>query len=148
MIKSITPFLWFDDQAEDAARFYASIFPGSSIESTSPMSTTFVLAGQRFIALNGGPLFTFTPAVSFFVSVETQEEVDRLWDALLAGGGEPSKCGWLEDKYGLSWQIVPTALGEMLNDDNDAKSDAVMQAMLQMVKLDIAGLRRAYDAAT
>jgi predicted 3-demethylubiquinone-9 3-methyltransferase (glyoxalase superfamily) len=147
MIKSITPFLWFDDRAEEAARYYASIFPGSSIESTGPMSTTFTLTGQRFIALNGGPMFTFTPAVSFFVSVETQDEVDRLWEALLAGGGKPSKCGWLEDKYGLSWQIVPEALGEMLSDDNEAKADAVMQAMLQMVKLDIAALRRAYDAA-
>lgn len=147
MIKSITPFLWFDDRAEEAARFYTSIFPDSSIESTSPMSTTFALHGQRLIAFNGGPTFTFTPAASLFVTVETQAEVDELWDAFLAAGGEPSRCGWLEDRYGLSWQIIPAALGEMLNDDDDAKAQAVMQAMLGMVKIDIAGLRHAYEAA-
>jgi predicted 3-demethylubiquinone-9 3-methyltransferase (glyoxalase superfamily) len=147
MIESITPFLWFDDRAEEAARFYTSIFPDSTIESTSPMSTTFTLKGQRLIAFNGGPTFTFTPAVSLFVSVETQTEVDQYWDALLAGGGEPSRCGWLEDKFGLSWQIIPTALGELLSDDDESKAQAVMQAMLGMVKIDVAALRRAYDQA-
>src|SRR5206468_1230495 len=106
----------------------------------------FTLVGQRFIALNGGPHYTFSPAMSLFVSVETQAEVDRLWEALLEGG-EPNRCGWLDDKYGLSWQIVPTVLGEMLDDEDEAKSAAVMQAMLDMVKLDIAGLRAAYDSA-
>jgi predicted 3-demethylubiquinone-9 3-methyltransferase (glyoxalase superfamily) len=146
MIKSITPFLWYDKQAEEAARFYVSIFPDSSIKSTSPMSTTFTLLGARFIAFNGGPHFAFTPAISLFVSVETQAEVDRLWDALLAGG-EPSRCGWLADKFGLSWQIVPSALGAMLEDENEAKAGAVMQAMLGMVKLDIAELKKAYASA-
>jgi predicted 3-demethylubiquinone-9 3-methyltransferase (glyoxalase superfamily) len=146
MIKSITPFLWYDKQAEEAARFYVSIFPDSSIKSTSPMSTTFTLLGARFIAFNGGPHFAFTPAISLFVSVETQAEVDRLWDALLAGG-EPSRCGWLADKFGLSWQIVPSALGAMLEDENEAKAGAVMQAMLGMVKLDITELKKAYASA-
>jgi predicted 3-demethylubiquinone-9 3-methyltransferase (glyoxalase superfamily) len=110
------------------------------------MSTTFTLLGARFIAFNGGPHFAFTPAISLFVSVETQAEVDRLWDALLAGG-EPSRCGWLADKFGLSWQIVPSALGAMLEDENEAKAGAVMQAMLGMVKLDIAELKKAYASA-
>src|ERR1700761_6253535 len=107
MIKSVTPFLWFDGTAEEAARFYASIFPESAIESVSPMSCTFTLHGQRLIAFNGGPMFAFTPALSALLTVETQAEVDQLWDALLAGGGEPSQCGWLKDKFGLSWQIIP-----------------------------------------
>ena len=143
MIRSITPFLWFDSNAEEAARLYASIFPESSIDNVSPMSVTFTLQGQKFIGLNGGPTFTFTPAISLFVSVETQAEVDTLWDALLAGGGEPSRCGWLEDKFGLSWQIVPTALTDLLSDDDQEKAERVMTAMMQMVKIDIAGLQRA-----
>lgn len=147
MIKSLTPFLWFDRQAEEAARFYVSLFPNSSIESSSAMITTFTLSGQRFMALNGGPVFTFTPAFSVFVSVETQAEVDGLWEKLLAGGGEESRCGWLTDKYGLSWQIIPTALGELMNDNNEAKARAVFEAMMQMVKIDIAALKEAHDRA-
>ena len=143
MIRSITPFLWFDSNAEEAARLYASIFPDSSIDNVSAMSVTFTLQGQKFIGLNGGPTFTFTPAISLFVSVETQAEVDMLWDALLAGGGEPSRCGWLEDKFGLSWQIIPTALTDLLSDDDQEKAERVMTAMMQMVKIDIAGLQRA-----
>jgi predicted 3-demethylubiquinone-9 3-methyltransferase (glyoxalase superfamily) len=147
MIKSLTPFLWFDQHAEEAARFYVSLFPDSAIESSTAMITAFTLSGQRFMALNGGPAFTFTPAFSVFVSVETQAEVDDLWEKLLAGGGEESQCGWLTDKYGLSWQIIPTALGELMNDDNQAKARAVFEAMMQMVKIDIAALKAAYDRA-
>ena len=140
----ITPFLWFDGRAEEAARFYTSIFKNSRIDSLSPMSATFHLDGQKFIALNGGPHFKFTEAISFFVDCRTQDEVDELWEKLSAGG-EPGRCGWLKDKFGLSWQIIPSILGEMLQDEDDAKSDRVMQAMLQMSKLDIAGLTRAYE---
>ena len=107
------------------------------------MSVTFTLQGLRFIGLNGGPTFSFTPAISLFVTVETQAEVDMLWDALLAGGGEPSRCGWLEDKFGLSWQIIPTALPELLSDEDEDKAQRVMDAMMKMVKIDIAELRRA-----
>jgi len=142
-MKKITPFLWFDGKAEEAAKFYTSIFKNSKIHSLSPMSATFQLDGQEFIALNGGPQFKFTEAVSFFVSCETQEEIDYFWEKLSAGG-EESQCGWLKDKFGLSWQIVPPILGEMLNNDDDAKSKRVMQAMLQMVKLDIKKLKAAY----
>ena len=147
MIKSITPFLWFDKHAEDAARFYVSLFPNSEIESSTEMITTFSLSGQRFMALNGGPVFRFTPAFSMFVSVETQAEVDDLWNKLLAAGGEESRCGWLTDKYGLSWQIIPTVLGELMNDDNEAKVRAVFDEMMQMLKIDIAALQKAYDSA-
>jgi predicted 3-demethylubiquinone-9 3-methyltransferase (glyoxalase superfamily) len=141
----IKPFLWFDGTAEEAAKFYVSIFPGSSIQSVSAVVTRFQLGGLDFIALNGGPQFSFTPAVSFFVDCETQDEVDELW-AKLSSGGKTGRCGWLEDRYGLSWQIVPTALGEMLGDPDGERSDRVFQAMLEMDKLDIAGLRRAHDA--
>jgi len=146
VIRSITPFLWFDNNAEEAARFYASVFPDSSIDSVSPMAVTFTLQGQKFHGLNGGSMFTFTPAISLFVSVETQTEVDTLWDALLAGGGEPSRCGWLEDKFGLSWQIIPTALTDLLSDDDPEIAQRVMSAMMQMVKIDIESLRRAASA--
>jgi predicted 3-demethylubiquinone-9 3-methyltransferase (glyoxalase superfamily) len=155
-MQKITPFLWFDGKAEEAMTFYTSIFKDSKVIGVTRygdagpapkgtvMSATFELNGQEFIALNGGPQFTFTPAVSFFVSCETQEEVDELWEKLVEGG-EPHRCGWLKDKYGLSWQIVPTALGRMLQDKDPEKSNRVMKAMLQMVKLDISGLQRARE---
>jgi predicted 3-demethylubiquinone-9 3-methyltransferase (glyoxalase superfamily) len=139
----ITPFLWFDGKAEAAAKFYTSIFKNSKIESISPMSATFVLAGQKFIALNGGPQFKFTEAISFFVNCETQQEIDYFWEKLSAGG-EKSRCGWLKDKFGVSWQVVPPILGDMLNDEDAGKSQRVMQAMLKMDKLDIKKLKQAY----
>ena len=157
-MQKITPFLWFDTQAEEAMNFYISIFKNSKIVSVnrygdagpgpkgSVMSATFQLDGQDFFALNGGPVFSFTPAVSFFVNCETQQEVDDLWDKLSAGG-EPGRCGWLKDKYGLSWQIVPATLGKLLGDKDPDKSKRVMQAMLQMNKIDIAGLQNAYNQA-
>lgn len=144
MIRKITPFLWFDGRVEEATRFYTSIFKNSSIERISEMSSTFQLEGQPFILFNGGPHFTFTEAISLFVDCATQDEVDELWGKLSAGG-EPGRCGWLKDKFGLSWQIIPTVLGEMLQDEDDEKSERVMQAMLQMGKLNIAGLMRAYN---
>jgi predicted 3-demethylubiquinone-9 3-methyltransferase (glyoxalase superfamily) len=146
--QKITPFLWYDGKAEEAARFYVSIFRKSKIKSVRPgphgsvMGVEFQLEGQDFIALNGGPHFTFSPAISFFVSCKTQEEVDELWDKLSAGG-EKQPCGWLKDKYGVSWQVIPTVLGEMLQDKDAAKSQRVMQAMLQMKKIDIKGLEEA-----
>jgi predicted 3-demethylubiquinone-9 3-methyltransferase (glyoxalase superfamily) len=143
-MQKITPFLWFDGKAEDAARFYTSIFTNSKIESITPMSATFQLDGLEFIALNGGPQFTFTEAISFFVRCKTQEEIDYFWEELSAGG-EKGRCGWLKDKFGVSWQIVPPVLGEMLNDEDDEKSQRVMQAMLQMEKLDIKTLKQAYE---
>jgi len=155
-MQKITPFLWFNDQAEEAMNFYTAIFKNSKIGSVSRygeggpgqpgsvMTATFELDGQEFMVLNGGPLFTFTEAISFFVSCETQAEVDELW-AKLTEGGEESQCGWLKDKYGLSWQIVPSALGELLNDPDAEKARRVMTAMLQMKKIDIAGLRAASE---
>jgi len=155
-MQKIVPFLWFDNQAEEAANFYVSILKNSRIVNVSrygeagpgpkgtAMSVTFQLNGQDFMALNGGPLFTFTPAISLFVNCETQEEVDELWEKLSAGG-KKERCGWLKDKYGLSWQIIPTALGRMLGDKDPAKSKRVMQAMLQMNKIDINGLNQACE---
>ena len=143
-MQKITPFLWFDGKAGEAAKFYTSIFKNSMIVSVSPMSATFQLAGQKFIALNGGPQFKFTEAISFFVSCETQKEIDYFWEKLSAGG-EKSRCGWLKDKFGVSWQVVPPVLGDMLNDDDDEKSNRVMQAMLKMSKLDIKKLKQAYQ---
>jgi predicted 3-demethylubiquinone-9 3-methyltransferase (glyoxalase superfamily) len=155
--QKITTYLWFDNNAEEAMRFYVSIFKNSKIldvvcygdAGPGPKGTvmcgTFQLEGQQFIALNGGPHFKFTEAISLFVSCENQEEVDDLWKKLTAGGGSPSQCGWLKDKFGLSWQIVPTALLEMLADEDAAKSKRVMQAMLRMIKIDINGLKQAYD---
>ena len=143
-MQKITPFLWFDGRAGEAAKFYTSIFKNSMIVSVSPMSATFQLAGQKFIALNGGPQFKFTEAISFFVSCETQKEIDYFWEKLSAGG-EKSRCGWLKDKFGVSWQVVPPVLGDMLNDDDDEKSNRVMQAMLKMSKLDIKKLKQAYQ---
>ena len=155
-VQKISPFLWFESQAEEAANFYTSIFPNSKIRDAmrygeagpgpkgSVMSITFELEGQEFLALNGGPMFRFSPAISFFVKCATQQEVDHYWDRL-SSGGTPQQCGWLQDKYGISWQVVPTVLGEMLGDKDPAKSKRVMEAMMKMVKLDIAGLKAAYD---
>lgn len=155
-MQRITPFLWFDDKAEEAMNFYTSIFEDSQIVSVTrygeagpaakgtAMSATFRLNGQEFIALNGGPRFTFTEAISLFVTCETQQEVDELWEKL-SEGGETQQCGWLRDKYGLSWQIVPTVLGEMLQDADAEKSRRVMEAMLQMDRLDVQTLRQAYE---
>ncbi|PUA37037.1 hypothetical protein C8Z91_22070 [Paenibacillus elgii] len=157
-MQKITPFLWFDGKAEEAMNFYTSIFADSKIESVTRygeggpgpkgavMSGTFQLNGQTFMALNGGPQFTFSPAVSFFVNCETQEEIDELWEKL-SEGGEPGRCGWLTDKFGLSWQIIPKILGELLQDKDAEKSARVMQAMLQMDKLDIEALQRAYEGS-
>jgi len=155
-MQKITPFLWFDDKAEEAMNFYVSIFKNSKRGRISRygeagpgpkgtvMVATFQLEGQEFIALNGGPQFKFTEAISFVVSCETQDEVDAFWEKLSEGGAK-GQCGWLKDKYGLSWQIVPTALGELMSDPDPEKSKRVMTAMLQMKKLDISGLKRAYD---
>ena len=157
-MQKITPFLWFNDNAEEAVKFYTSIFKNSKIGKIarygeegekiagrpkgSVMTVEFQLEGQQFIALNGGPIFKFTEAISFVVNCETQEEVDYYWEKLSQGGKEV-QCGWLKDKYGLSWQIVPTVLGELLSDKDAAKAQRVMQAMLKMVKLDIEKLKQA-----
>ena len=155
-MQKITPFLWFDNNAEEAMNFYVSVFKNSKIVSVTRygeggpgpkgtvMTGTFHLDGQDFMALNGGPHFKFTEAISLFVNCETQQEVDELWEKLSEGGAK-SQCGWLKDKYGLSWQIVPKVLGELLNDKDPEKSKRVMEAMLQMTKLDIKTLKRAYE---
>jgi len=147
---TITPFLWFDTQAEEAMNVYASIFKRSKVTSVSRaqgkvMSVQFELEGQRFMALNGGPMYKFTEAVSLFVSCDTQPEIDELWEKLTANGGVSSRCGWLKDKFGLSWQIIPSTLGRMLSDNDREKSQRVLDAMLQMDKLDLAQLQKAYD---
>ena len=150
-MKKITPFLWFDTQAEEAMNFYVSVFPNSRVLSVTPgpngkaSSVNFELEGQEFLGLNAGPQFKFNEAVSFFVNCNTQEEVDQLWAKLTADGGEEGRCGWLKDKYGLSWQIIPMALGELLGDPNREKAGRVMQAMLEMNKIDIQGLKQAYE---
>ena len=149
-MKKITPFLWFDTQAEEAMNFYCSVFKNSKVLSVTPgpngiaQSVSFELEGQEFIGLNAGPVFKFNEAVSFFVNCNTQEEVDALWAQLTADGGEPGNCGWLKDKYGLSWQIIPTALGELLGDPDPEKAGRVLQAMLKMNKIEIEGLKQAY----
>jgi predicted 3-demethylubiquinone-9 3-methyltransferase (glyoxalase superfamily) len=155
-MKKITPFLWFDSQAEEAAKYYCSVFKNSRILHTSrygdagpgpkgtAMTVVFELDGQEFIALNGGPLFNFNEAVSFSVNCGSQEEVDELW-AKLTAGGEEGQCGWLKDRYGLSWQVNPTALGQLLSDPDPVKSERVMAAMLQMKKIDVAALKRAHE---
>ena len=155
-MQKITPFLWFDHQAEEAAKFYTSIFKNSKIVSTtqysdvgpgprgSVMSVVFQLHGQDFYALNGGPQFTFSPAISLFVSCENQQEIDEYWERL-SQAGQIQQCGWLTDKFGVTWQIVPKILGEMMNDKDPERSKRVMQAMMQMVKLDIQGLKDAYE---
>ena len=145
---TITPFLWFDTQAEEAMNFYASIFTRSKVTSVNRaqgkvMSVQFELEGQPFMALNAGPLYKFTEAISFFVGCETQQEIDELWTKLTADGGAPSRCGWLKDKFGLSWQIVPNSLGRLLNDKDPAKAKRVLNAMLQMEKLDVKQLQEA-----
>jgi len=152
--RKITPFLWFDSQAEEAARFYVSLFKNSKITGLTRygaagpgpagqvMSVTFRLEGQDFMALNGGPHFKFTPAISLFIDCKTQAEVDRLWEKLSAGGRK-DRCGWLQDKYGLSWQIVPTVLSQLLGHKDRTKAQRVMKAMMGMDKLDIAGLKKA-----
>src|SRR5215204_3377987 len=152
-MQKITPFLWFDNQAEEAMNFYTSIFNDSKVLSVTPgpdgtaMSVTFELQEQEFMALNAGPQFEFNEAVSFLVSCKTQAEVDELWEKLTADGGEEGRCGWLKDKYGLSWQIIPTALGELMSDPDPEKAGRVMQAMLKMNKIDVPTLQQAYDHA-
>ena len=155
--QKITTFLWFDNNAEEAMNFYVSIFKNSKILSLTRygdagpgpkgtvMTGSFELEGQKFVALNGGPHFKFTEAISLVVSCENQEEVDYFWNKLTAGGGSPSQCGWLKDKFGLSWQITPNVLIEMLSDKDPAKSKRVMEAMMQMAKIDIGKLKQAYD---
>jgi len=156
-MQKITPFLWFDSQAEEAATFYTSLFKNSKITGIgrygeagpgpkgAVMTVNFELDGQKFIALNGGPVFKFTPAISLFVNCETQEEVDDLWEKLSAGG-EKSRCGWLTDKYGVTWQIIPTILGKLMGDPDRKRAGQVMKAMLQMDKIDIKRLEEAYRA--
>lgn len=144
MQHDVSTFLWFESGAELAAQFYCSVFPGATITGSNPMSTRFEIEGQRFIAFNGGPHYQLTPAVSVFVSCDTQDEVDALWDRLLAGGGRESKCGWLVDRFGLSWQVIPRVLFELMGDPDPARANRVVQAMLAMQKLDIAALRRAH----
>ena len=158
-MSKISPCLWFDGEAEEAAKLYVSLLPDSRIDrvqrnvTDSPggkagtvLVVDFTLAGQRYMALNGGMRFEYTHAVSFHIDCADQEEVDRLWDALSAGG-KVEQCGWLKDRYGVSWQIIPRALPRMLGDPDPAKAQRVMQAMLKMVKIDVAALRRAYDGA-
>jgi predicted 3-demethylubiquinone-9 3-methyltransferase (glyoxalase superfamily) len=158
-MQKITTFLWFDHEAEEAASLYVSVFPNSRITGVqryqegaplpagTAMTVSFVLDGVEFEALNGGPAFPFTEAISLFVRAETQPEIDELWDKLTADGGEPGRCGWLKDRFGLSWQVVPPALGELLGDPDPAAAGRVLQAMLGMSKIDIAQLRAARDAA-
>ncbi len=155
-MQKITPFLWFDHQAEEAMNFYVSIFKNSKVGKVTRygkagpgpegtvMSATFQLEGQDFMALNGGPLYKFSPAISLFVSCETQQEVDELWTKLSAGG-RPNRCGWLDDKFGVTWQIIPTILGELLQGDDPGKARRTMQAMLKMEKIDIAELKQAAE---
>jgi predicted 3-demethylubiquinone-9 3-methyltransferase (glyoxalase superfamily) len=154
-MQKITPFLWFDGKAEEAMNFYVSVFKNSKVVRVTRygeagpgpkgtvMSATFQLDGQDFFALNGGPQFVFTPAISFFVNCETQQEVDELWQKL-SEGGKKERCGWLKDRYGLSWQIIPSVLGKLLQDPDAEKAKRVMQAMLQMDKIDIESLKRAH----
>lgn len=160
-MQKISPCLWFDNQAEEAVNFYVSLFPNSKVTymdrydesmanaagrpTGSVMTVVFQLNGQDFMALNGGPIFKFTPAISLMVNCDSQEEVDRFWDKLTEDGGKPGQCGWLEDKYGISWQIVPTALGELMQDKNPEKVKRVNEAMLKMTKLDIKALQEAAE---
>ncbi len=142
-MQKITPFLWFDGRLEEAVKFYTSVFKDSRVVSINPMSATFVIEGQEFMGLNGGPMFTFNEAVSFFIRCETQAEVDYYWSVLTADGGAESKCAWLKDKFGVSWQVVPSALGRYLGDADREKANRVMQAMMKMSKIVIADLERA-----
>ena len=158
-MSKITPCLWFDGNAEEAARLYVSLLPDSRLDSVSSspadnpstpagavLVVDFTLAGQPFRAINGGPQFPFTEAVSFVIDCEDQAEVDRLWNALIVGGGSPGQCGWLKDRYGMSWQIVPRQLGEMLGDPDREKARRAMEALLRMNKIDVATMRAAFDA--
>jgi predicted 3-demethylubiquinone-9 3-methyltransferase (glyoxalase superfamily) len=158
-MSKIAPCLWFDGQAEEAAKFYTSLLPDSRVDKVvraptdypsgsagSVLTVDFTLAGQQFMGLNGGPEFKFNEAVSFTINCENQAEVDRLWDALIAGGGAPVQCGWLRDRYGLSWQIVPTILPKLLADPDHEKAKRAMEAMMTMVKIDIAAIERAAEA--
>ena len=160
-MQKITPFLWFDGQAEDAANFYTSVFKNSKIDRIfrlteetaekldhpvgSVLTIEFEIEGQKFVALNGGPLFKFNESISFVINCETQEEVDYFWEKLTADGGEESQCGWLKDKFGVSWQVTPTALIDMLHDKDPEKAERVMNAMLEMQKIEIPKLKAAYD---
>ncbi|HJT72538.1 MAG TPA: VOC family protein [Chitinophaga sp.] len=156
-MQKITPFLWFDNQAEEAANFYTSIFANSRITNVarypegapapagSVMTVTFILDGVEFTALNAGPHFKFTEAISFYVKCDTQEEIDEKWEKLISGGGQPSQCGWLKDKFGLSWQIAPPVLGELMQDKDREKAGRVTAAMMKMTKIDIQQLKDAYD---
>jgi len=156
-MQKISPCLWFDGKAEEAMNFYMSVFKNGKTVNVmrygeagpgpkgSVLAVTFELEGQEFMGLNGGPQFQFTPAISMFVKCQTQAEVDDYWEKLLAGGGKAQQCGWLTDKYGVSWQIVPTVLGDMLQSKDAAKSQRAMQAMMKMVKLDIVGLKKAFE---
>lgn len=156
MTQKITPFLWFDTQAEEAVNFYTAVFKNSKVVSIqrygdsvparkgSVMTATLEIEGQQFVALNAGPQFQFNPAISFFVNCKAQEEVDELWEKLL-DGGKAMQCGWITDKFGITWQIVPEALGKLMSDPDPVKAQRVMQAMMKMVKLDIRGLQDAYD---
>jgi predicted 3-demethylubiquinone-9 3-methyltransferase (glyoxalase superfamily) len=160
-MQKITPFLWFDGQAEDAANFYTSVFKNSKIDRIlryteeaaektghpvgSVLTIEFEIEGQKFVALNGGPLFKFNESVSFVINCETQEEVDYFWEKLTADGGEESQCGWLKDKFGVSWQVTPTVLIDMLHDKDPEKAERVMNAMLEMQKIEIPKLKAAYD---
>jgi len=156
-MQKITPFLWFDNQAEEAAKFYTSIFKDSKINSVSRygdgmplpkgsvMTVGFTLAGQEFTALNGGPQFKFTEAISLVVNCETQQEIDTFWDKLTSGGGQPIECGWLKDRYGLFWQVVPTALGQMMKAGDETKTNRMMAALMKMKKLDVAELQKTYE---
>jgi len=143
--QKITTFLWFDTQALEAANFYCSLFKNSKVLQATPLVVTFELEGQRFMALNGGPEFKFTEAISLFVDCESQAEVDDLWDKLTANGGAESQCGWLVDKYGLSWQIIPNTLMKLMSDKDQAKAQRVMQAMLKMRKINVKALEDAYN---
>jgi predicted 3-demethylubiquinone-9 3-methyltransferase (glyoxalase superfamily) len=157
---TISPCLWFDGKAEEAATFYVSLLPDSRIDAVVPyatetpggspgevMTVEFTLAGSRYTALNGGPYFQFTPAISFFVSCADQAEIDRLWNAL-SDGGTPQQCGWITDRYGVTWQIVPEALSGMVKDEDRARAKRVMDALLQMIKIDVAALETAYRGAS
>jgi predicted 3-demethylubiquinone-9 3-methyltransferase (glyoxalase superfamily) len=156
-VQKITPYLWFDNQAEEAATYYTSVFKNSRIVNVNRISeggplpagsvvtATFEIEGQQFVALNGGPRFNFTEAISLYVNCADQDEVDELWSRLTEGGGEPGQCGWLKDKFGVSWQIIPTVLGELMGDPDPEKASRVVQAMMGMTKIDVQGLRDAYQ---
>lgn len=143
-VSTVSTFLWFESNAHEAARFYCETFPSSKITATSPMTASFEIDGQRYIAFNGGPHYKLTAAVSLSVPCSTQEEIDTLWDRFISSGGKETQCGWLEDKFGLSWQILPKQLPAMLEDPDRVKADRVMQVMMPMKKLDLAALQRAY----